>query len=346
MRTRLQITIGAVVLLGIAAVLVFWNRPSERRRREVDYWFHNYSWWDKNLSSTENAEAHHKAVEHLSPESVALLAGDMRRPDSTMKALNDAFRQIISRHSYVHRQSFRAEAAYGLAIIGSGARSAVPQLIDATKSGDGELQSAAAYALGVVALPEPNVIAALSALTNGRSTTLTFVAEIALWRLQPDNEAVTGTIRSRIASPTLLITGDWHNVGSLSALGTNARVFVPALRTALTNKGPAFGNEMNARTYIAQALWKIDRSGDAALFALATLTNGIANGLSQADSPGNLLWMGNTLKEIPEFCAAARPLVQSMDVRTNVEFANFKTNLLKEIEKTLRSNPLNVARSS
>jgi hypothetical protein len=345
MKTRLQITIIALLLCGITAGIVFWNRPSERVRREVDYWFHGYSWWNKNLSPDENNEAYRKAVAQLSPEVVAVLAEDMKRPDTAIKAFNDAMRSILWRRGYAMHQNFRARAAYGLAAIGPGARSAVPQLIDAAKSGDGELEMAAAYALGVIALPETNVIAALSQMTNGVNSTRSFVAEIALWRLRPENEDIVGMIQSRIASPAFLPGGDWHNVNSLSALGTNARVFVPALRTALTNKAP-FGTEMAARTFIAQALWKIDGSSDAALFALATLTNAIASTVPQSDAPGNLLWMSSSLKEVPEFCAAARPLIQPLNFTTNAQLTALKSNLLKDMEKTLRSNSINVAHSS
>ena len=341
MKSRLTITVLVVVLLGVGAVILVWNRPTERTRREVNHWFHGYDWWNPKLTLAENHEIRKKAVAHLGVEAVSLLADDMQRPESSIKVFNRIVRDLLH-HPFRAEQSFRAEAAYGLAMLGAKARNAVPQLINATKSGDGELEFAAVAALGAVALPETNVIAALSSLTNSRNLSLSFKAEVALWRLLPTNQVIEEQIKARIANPASLNNGDFHNVTQLGGLGSNAQVFVPALRAALTNKGATFGNDFSPRAFVASALWQIDRSTDGSFAVLTTLTNAIAQGVSQADTPGNILWLANIFFEIPEFCVAIKPLVQSINASTNASLATQKKAALERIERTLISTATNL----
>jgi len=204
-------------------------------------------------------------------------------------------------------------------------------------------------ALGTVGTGDPRVINLFAQDTNSlRLSEYGPLVGISLWRLQATSPAIVDLV-CQATNPPVELSGwsVWRAAEVLAEIGPSARAFKPWLQAMLTSQpsmtgpggalGPYFPHQ--GRWRMARALWKIETNAEPALFALRSFTNAAASPAwpAQIDPALELCRLVRELSDIPEFCAAVKPLLETMDVRGQENLAWFRSNALQRVERTLNA---------
>ncbi len=90
---------------------------------------------------------------------------------------------------------------------------------------------------------------------------------------------------------------------------------------------------------MARALWMIETNAEPALFTLRSFTNAAASPdwPARIDPALELCRLVRELSEIPEFCAAVKPLLETLEVRGQENLARLHSNALLRVERTLNA---------
>jgi len=89
----------------------------------------------------------------------------------------------------------------------------------------------------------------------------------------------------------------------------------------------------------ARVIWRIDGSADVSLLALSTLTNAAAMRTLPADlNPDEVVCdLVDELGEIPEFCVAVKPILESMQTKNSRSLKRECADALQIVNRTLRT---------
>jgi len=356
MKRRVQFGVLAV-LVGVAGWLAWQQRPAARLRRQLDFWVHRHQRGESLTSQAERLEAMKAGLRALGTNGVPLLVGDLERrpglPVRIRRWIRDNGPASLGRLVLPRRdptEDCRAEAVLGLQVLGRDARLAEPALLRALEEDDNpRVRGEVIIALGAIGADGPGILSMLTSGTNDiPSHQLGPLFGIWLWRLQPTNAAVVELVCQATNPPVVLSDWCvWRAAEVLADLGPAAHDFTPWLQTMLRSQpsgkgpggalGPYFPHQ--GRWRVARALWRIETNAEPALFTLRSFTNAAASPEwpAQIDPASELCRLVRELSEIPEFCAAVKPLLESMDVHGQENLTWLHSNALQRVERTLNA---------
>jgi len=342
-----RLIVLGVFVLAVSGGFYYWNRPTARLRRQVDFWAHGHRWAAPGQSSAERDAARTTGLRALGDQAIDLLGDDVQQKDGLWDRIQEAVRSGLGpdwlrrRFQYQNRRPgffYRCEAAESLGLLGKAARRATPALVHALSDRNINVRREAALALGRVGSNTPDVISALQTQTNHSYAALAAAAAFACWRLQPSNGLAVECVRR-------LVTNDYDCAiwvaPMIADAGPQAKIFVPSLEAALANQNDsAAGNPFYGQIQIrlARALWMIDRSPRAALEVFSSFTNAQVRGRlpPQCNPNFDLGRMTVELSDIPEYCLAARPVLKSIELVKSPDWPGpLLSNALQRVERTL-----------
>jgi hypothetical protein len=351
MKRGTLIWVAALAVVVTGGMVAYSNRPAAHMRRPVDYWVHD-SRWAKPWQSTYDWRAQQAdGVRALGTEAVPLLVVDAERQENAIskiqRRLAEGGPKWLRRwvRPRLPHWIYRAEAIRALGALGSEAHSATTTLVRCLSDPEVDVQIAAAESLAKIGNGSPEVIAALrSAATNG-DPDLTFLASVALWRLQPTNAAVAQSVHEALSAQFT-----WRSVAPASAadllseMRIAAKPFARPLTASVTNSTSGIWElGWNTKARVAAAVWRIDGSCDAALSVLDMLTNNppptVAPSLENRQFDAYLLT--GELGHIPEFCRAIEVWLKEMPMHPGDPFAWHRSNAIAQVEHTLRTAATN-----
>ena len=343
--TRKRLLLGLALAAAAGAVL-FYQRPSARMRRQVDYWAHGYQWAENNVTRTESHRAYRSALQKMDGQAVPYLVEDLARRDSFMDKVH-LF--LISRFDYRSRRPpgffFRTQAAEALGHIGPAARAAIPDLLTHATTDDINVRRAAMISLTLIGDGQSNVVATAAMLTNHSYRALAVVSKICLAVLQPANEVLVQEANAAIGATAAINEGGFYWIpGLVEDLGERGRPFLPGLKMAITNQScPSFLTEHFGRVNAARALWHLEGSSAAALETLNIFTNAASMGrtFKPVEFDHSVCALARDFGEIPEFRAALEPLLQKLDASHDASLREEKTaalRLLKRLREAAETN--------
>ena len=250
-QNRVIAAVLAVLLVGLCVVVsVSVHRASRRAaaKARVNHWIHSMDWWDRNGTEAENLRRQSVALRSLGGEALDVFAEELHYDPAYLHFLDRVhfLRTFHSPSDGVDGPGMvRSQAAHYLGILGPLARPAVPDLLRHVVDSDARVRSGVAYALGRIGDDSPQVRVALTNLLADSDRYVPFLAALSLWSFERSNPGSIHRVEALIATtevsgPSLCFID----------LGTNARVFAPAL-TQVVEKLPL--SDMRLRAH--QALW-------------------------------------------------------------------------------------------
>lgn len=333
----------AIAVIGIT-LAGFFNWPSQRVRRQVDFWAYDFRHpshppWPL----TEREVVRSNALRSLGPRAIKMLIADAERSDNVMDRLQRSrfSRYIPTRFRGPGTYTVRYEAVRVLINFGHDAEPAIPMLLRKLNDPVEHARMHAALTLGEIGAPRENVIAALEQERNGKHRGSALAAAVALWRLGHTNAAMVDFVNASLGTSTPIGTNFnmrlVHNY--LGTVGPAARPFAHGLRSSMTNELAFASYTWGGFEHPAEALWRIEQSPDAALSALRRLTNDVNSGRMTPPirAPWQLIQMTRQLGVVPEFCVAVKPLLDQIDINQYPQCAPYKSNALLLVERTLRT---------
>lgn len=335
--------VAALVVMAVIAVSVF--SPDARLRRQVNrLTFQVRDDYDSTLTKDENTARRAAAFQLLGPKAVEVLISEFEQQDAFL----DRVKQRIQRSGpdWLSRRMFgmgtvvkRIMAGDAIALLGENATPAIPALIAGLNHADINTRTTAARSLAILGTTNAQAIATLESLTNSAQRRLSLLVGIALWRAQPDNTNLVYFVNASLA------TNDWIGIQDARKIFAHvnpevAQPFVSGFRTGISNYAPPsvmakYILELEA----AKALWRIDGSADVSLLALSTLTNAAARRTLPTDvNPDEMVCdLVHELGEIPEFCVAVKPILETMQTVNSRSLKRECADALQIVNKTLRT---------
>jgi hypothetical protein len=343
-----SVATGAVVVV-LAAGFIFYERPSARMRREVNYWVHGYKWCSQggiDLPASRNRRLLQNSLHKMGTNAVPYLIEDLSARDTMVDRVQQyLFTHFDYRSRHIPTSLFRTQAAEALGYLGESARPAISALITNATTDDINVRRAAIGALTLMGTRLSNVIATATSLTNHSYRTLTVVSRICLSAMQPTNEVLLHDANTSIAAAATINEGGFYWIPDLlSDLGERGTPFLPGLKAAITNQTcQSFLTEHFGRVNAARALWHLERSGEAALLTLNIFTNAVDAGRNRDNEEFHyaLCSMARDLSEVPDFCAVAKPVLERFEP-SDKELKQNKSHALLLLDQTLKSAKTNL----
>jgi hypothetical protein len=345
MKYKRPFVFALAVLVAMAVIATVVLSPDARLRRQVNrLTFQVGDVYDSTLTNDENTARRTAAFHLLGPKAVEVLISEFEQQDTFL----DRVRQRIHRSGpdWLSRRMSgmgtvvkRIMAGHAIALLGENATPAIPALIAGLSRSDINTPTTAARSLAILGTTNAQAIAALESLTNSAQPRLSLLVGIALWRAQPDNTNLVYFVNASLA------TNDWLGIQYARQIFAYvkpevAQPFVSGFRMGISNYAPPsvvakYILELEA----AKALWRIDGSADVSLLALSTLTNAAAmRTLPSDENPDEMVCnLVHELGEIPEFCVAVKPILETMQTANNPSLKRECADALQIVNRTLRT---------
>jgi hypothetical protein len=339
-----RLCIFAVVALVATTLIatIFFSPDANLRRRVNRLTFQVRDDYDSTLTKDENTARRTAAFHLLGPRAVEVLIREFQQQDSHFEKVRQKILQ--NGPDWLNPRMFgmgtvvkRIMAGDAIALLGDGATPAIPALIASLNHPDINTRTTAARSLAILGTTNALVIATLESHTNSSQPRLSFLVGIALWRAQPDNPNLIHFVNSSLA------TNDWIGIQDAREIFAHvnreaAQPFASGFRMGISNYAPPsvmakYILELEA----AKAIWRIEGSADISLLALSTLTNAAATQTLPPDvNPHEAICdLVNELGEIPEFCVAVKPILESMPTANNRSLKRECADALQIVNRTL-----------
>jgi hypothetical protein len=301
------------------------------------------------MPASRNRRLLQSELRKMGTNALPYLIVDLSVKDSRVDQLQQYLFTRFNYHSKrIPTSLFRTQAAEALGCLGESARPAISTLLFNATTDDINVRRAAIGALTLMGARQSNVIATATSLTNHSYRTLTVVSRICLSTIQPTNEVLLHDANASIAAAaTINEFGFYWIPDLLSDLGERGIPFLPGLKGAITNQTcQSFLTEHFGRVNAARALWQLERSSEAALLTFNIFTNAVDAGRNRDNEEFHyaLCSMARDLSEVPDFCVAAKPVLEKFEANDK-ELKQNKSHALRLLEQTLNATKTNLVRS-
>lgn len=321
-KTRLVIA-GAIALALGAAVFVEMRRASReaQTRAAVYHWIRSMDWWDHRETEAANLRRQAAGLRSVGPGAVTTLERDLHYhpPLFRLSERIPFLQRFFPRPGPTDEpQEIRHRAAYCLAVLGSDARSAVPELLRSASDADDRVRFEVAFALGRIGVDTPEVRAALTRLLADPIRNVQFSAAISLWNLDRTNTTAIERVEKFISPKNL----SWPSI-CLMKFGEDAKAFAPCLKQAIDGLPWSY-----CRIQAVHALWLMTGDRQFVLEELASVANalqtpGAANSTTGwTDAEEVVGYVASKLDDEKEFRDRARPMLQRILADTHSSARN------------------------
>ncbi len=329
----------ALVLSVTATLILWWNRPSARLRRQVNFWAHGSAWSDPNLNCFEAEARQAEGLQSLGPKIIPLLLDDLERGDSRLDNLllrGPPGLQKMATGGLAASFRHRREAARALVLLGVESKPYVTRLLHQFGGNDDQTLPFVAELLGVIGENKPEITTMLEKFARGTYPPMEearTLAAISLARLQPANGNALHLANRWLAELDQFDpVSPWEPALALARMGRAALPFAPGLQGVLDRRESMRPSlSLVRQRYAACALWKMKGTPEDALAFLSLLQREWLSRKS-ARVEVEICQLARELAEIPEFSARARPTLEAMGERKEPEFDALRADALRRVK--------------
>jgi len=283
---------------------------------------HSEDWLTNGLAQWENAHRRRReGIRALGSQAVPVLEQELYYDPVYYKLLATfpSLRRFLPKPLFYPEDppSVRIGAADALAVLGSDAQEAVPDLVRRSSDPDPDFRSAVASALGSIGVSSSKVKTVLARMTQDEFYTVSISAAVSLWQMDPENSELRDRIRS-------LLQKNQQPFADLRLvrLGRAGRPLVPVLEEVIAGMSWS-----HYRMKLVHVLWSFTGDKERILNEFHSLGIAITNQSAGIILPGwtpcelALSYAGNSeMAEVGEFRSALRPLLREL-VRTKSALA-------------------------